>query len=181
VTTHVVSASCAYGRASVGAGNLADLYRRKPFLREEVERDELGSPPAAALVQHVQSAYWFSAHMHVKYPCVVTHADSARVTRFLALDKCLPNRDFLQVLELPVVGPVVEGSWQVEYDPEWLSILKRTHAALSLARAPLPFQPELFRPSTAYAGLCGSSKGDDKARVVWVGSGVVCILYPMCL
>lgn len=36
--------------------------------------------------------------MHVKFPALVEHP-SGRVTKFLALDKILPRRDFLQASE----------------------------------------------------------------------------------
>ncbi len=70
----------------------------------------LGSPPAAQLLKELQPAYWFSAHMHVKFPALVPHAtphhptpsSQPACTHFLALDKCLPGRGFLQVS--PVIG-----------------------------------------------------------------------------
>ena len=104
----------------------------------QAERDELGSPPNQELLEALKPRYWFSAHLHCKFPAIVPHQHTNNfqqqqqweglgnlggsgssnstgqaaaasgsgngsddggpdATRFLALDKCLPGRDFLQV------------------------------------------------------------------------------------
>jgi lariat debranching enzyme len=81
-------------------GDTESLLRRKPFFRQEVEEGSLGSPPAEALLNHLKPKFWFSAHLHVKFAAAVHHDQSGTVTRFLALDKCLPRRNFLQLLRI---------------------------------------------------------------------------------
>ena len=140
-------------------GNVAALLRRKPFFRADIENERLGSPPLMGLLKTLKPAWWFAAHLHVKFDAIVKHGgegqqeggrgvanpdeitiefdeeseleqcavqnpdeivldddvestETARPapvlqqgrseTRFLALDKCLPRRDFLEV-RLPSV------------------------------------------------------------------------------
>ena len=108
-------------------GDLEGLLRRKRFLAEEIRDDSLGSPPARELMTALKPAFWFSAHMHVKFAALVTH-DDGRETRFLALDKCLPGRDFMQILDFPDKRP--DGGFAL--DPEWLAILRANHRLDSL-------------------------------------------------
>ena len=63
---------------------------------------------------------------------ICTPCAPASCTRFLALDKVIPGRDFLQLLSVPSPPPMSEkdSTGNIEYDLEWLSIVSRTHHLL---------------------------------------------------
>ncbi|EAR87488.3 pyridine nucleotide-disulfide oxidoreductase family protein (macronuclear) [Tetrahymena thermophila SB210] len=132
----------------VSHGNVADLLRRKKFFAEDVRNNCLGSFPLNYLLKAIKPKYWISGHLHVKYSAVFPHSKDSKedVTHFLALDKCLPNRDFLQII------PFCKKSWNLQeedniqnsqldqdekddidqeielfYDEEWLVIQKSVY------------------------------------------------------
>lgn len=113
-------------------GDQNGLLRRKRFLANDIQHNNLGSPPSMALLKKLEPAYWFSAHLHTKFAAMVPHA-SGRVTRFLSLDKCLPGRDYLQVIDFPEV----HGPKEFMYDAEWLAIIKKTHTSVQYCRNPV--------------------------------------------
>ncbi|KAI4478674.1 hypothetical protein M0804_011702 [Polistes exclamans] len=110
-------------------GDEDKLLRDKPYFKTDIENNALGSPANMELLQYHYPSYWFSAHLHCKFAALIPEKDGTRVTKFLALDKCLPKRKFLQVLELDH-NPNVPLT--LSYDLEWLTILFLTNHLLSV-------------------------------------------------
>lgn len=111
-------------------GNWEKLIRKKPFFKEEVMQRTLGSAPAAELLGKLRPPYWFSAHLHCKFPAIIQHGEDGPTTKFLALDKCIPGRRFLQIIEIES-DP---GPYEIQYDEEWLSITKKFNTISPLTR-----------------------------------------------
>lgn len=120
-------------------GNVRQLIRIKPYFEREINSNTLGSPENERLLKILKPNYWFSAHLHVKFSSIYTHetdGNEQKITKFLSLDKCLPRRKFLQVIDID--GD--ENKKFLSLDPEWLCILKRTDHLLSIDsynRAPI--------------------------------------------
>ena len=54
-------------------GDTEGLLRRKKHFRDEVRRNELGSPPNRQVLDRLKPKYWFSAHLHVKFKATLYH------------------------------------------------------------------------------------------------------------
>ncbi|KAK1550255.1 hypothetical protein Q3G72_016222 [Acer saccharum] len=109
-------------------GNWKELVRYKQHFEKEIQDGTLGSEAAAQLLEKLKPSYWFSAHLHCKFSALVQHGEGGPLTRFLALDKCIPGRRFLQVFEIES-GP---GPFEIQYDQEWLAITRKFNSIFPL-------------------------------------------------
>ncbi len=130
-------------------GDVDQLLRWKKHFQEDIQNDQLGSRPTQELLETLKPHYWFSAHLHVKFPAVVDHHNGGQ-TKFLALDKCLPRRKFLQILDIGDSRDDKEEeelpSVKFEYDAAWLAVLRSTKHLLSVEYA------NQHMPGPGYAG-----------------------------
>lgn len=83
-------------------------------------------------MKFLKPKHWFAAHLHCKFSALVKHDDD-KITKFLALDKCLPGKRFLQILDIETED--ISDSIRMEYDLEWLTILNSTNHLLSVKQS----------------------------------------------
>jgi lariat debranching enzyme len=123
-------------------GNVDCLLRKKPFFRQDVQRHALGNPLYEPVVRHLKPRFWYSAHLHVEFKATVNFGPNL-CTNFLALDKCLPRRPYYQLVDIEPKN--AEGAEKVlQYDAEWLSILKKTNKYMSVERNPRTRIPDVW-------------------------------------
>lgn len=135
-------------------GDLSWLLHAKPFFRDEIERNALGSPPLWMLLQELKPRHWFSAHLHVQYAACVRHTSGSNTevlaiddseddeptsapkyeqTDFLALSKCTRRGGFLHFFNiespedalLSFRGAGPRPEVSLRFNKQWLAI---THA-----------------------------------------------------
>lgn len=126
--------------------------------RKDIEKNRLGNPGGMELLKHHSPTYWFAAHLHCKFTATVRKENEpSRVTKFIALDKCLPEREFLEVLELPHDDAL---PMELSYDLEWLAVLFLTNDLLSVDRG------DCRMPGPADRTRCVFTPTDEEKKLV---------------
>lgn len=128
-------------------GNKEQLLRFKPYFREDIESGKLGSGPCWDLLTTLKPKNWYAAHMHCRFDANVQHSETES-TRFVALDKCLPNRKCLDFVTINEDENDEQDTKEreapvLQYDLEWLTVLHLTNNLLNVNRnyTKLPLQP----------------------------------------
>lgn len=63
---------------------------------DEIAQNVLGSQAGETLLHELKPKHWFAAHLHCRFAATIQHNEK-QSTQFLALDKCLPRRQYLEV------------------------------------------------------------------------------------
>ncbi|AFZ79487.1 RNA lariat debranching enzyme, putative [Theileria equi strain WA] len=137
-------------------GNLEALLRVKPYFVSDVRHNILGNPKTRKLLEKLQPTFWFSGHLHVKYEAKYKHEDGS-TTHFLALDKVLPNRQFLKIMDVKPKRLAEgakrkrNGDYTLEkvlcYDREWCAILVANRDRMPLNAFPSTTPITLNKPT----------------------------------
>jgi lariat debranching enzyme len=146
-------------------GSIDYLLKKKPSLKDEIKKNSLGSPMYKLLLKRLRPKYWFSSHLDLRFQTIYVHQETdnnlnnldrstfketneklddkkkPEITHFLALDKCMPKRKYLEILNVKSDHYDLSG---LEYDLEWLSILKATDEYVSIQEHPFKLLPQPY-------------------------------------
>ncbi|KAK2959223.1 putative Lariat debranching enzyme [Blattamonas nauphoetae] len=175
-------------------GDTNTLLKHRPAFREDVNQNKLGSPLTAELIQHFRPSYCFASHMHYKFQASIPHTtslfpDSRSATTFLALDKMTEpfekakgkQRQSIQLITFPRSALPRPGAG-LEYDPEWLSLIRivHPHVTLSLRSEGQFTVGSMWYPLLSFLERTTGRTTEDrmKEEVAWVQTNVPNLAVP---
>ena len=130
------------------------LLKQKPFLEDDLKHGVLGNPHLMPLLEQLRPKYWLSAHLHCHFTAKIPHtkllANGRGVTalcsptQFLALDKCVHQRRFLDFINIDVSSRAADRG--PIHQSQWLRVVQQTHPPPIRG---LPQQPPKMSTSTA--------------------------------
>ncbi|KAG9040932.1 hypothetical protein FS837_012943 [Tulasnella sp. UAMH 9824] len=95
---------------------------------KEIQKDDKESEPAPNVLPSLPSSSTSQS------------SPGASETKFLALDQCLPNRDYLEILDFPTA--LNNDAPRFTFDTEWLGIVRATHQYFSRTKRQEPLPPD---------------------------------------
>lgn len=128
-----VMASHDWPQYAADYGDTEQLLRCKPYFKVDMETKRLGNPLAWNILQHNKPHWWLSAHLHVYHEAIIPHQvnideitlEPPSETHFIGLDKCLPHRKHLTVIEVDTHQNHVSSNDRntLYYDQEFIESL----------------------------------------------------------
>ncbi|KAJ7151409.1 lariat debranching enzyme, C-terminal domain-containing protein [Mycena crocata] len=131
-------------------GDTEALLREMPAFHNSIRSNTLGSPPLEVLLKTLKPARWCAGHMHVRFTAEFPHgkrkSPQFQSTKFLALSKPGPGREFLEVIEVPTPEEhkppkdARQHTPELFFDPHWLAIVRAfaPFMPLEVKATPLP-------------------------------------------
>jgi lariat debranching enzyme len=94
------------------SGDYETLFAKKRGFREDSDNGRLGSIAARFVLDRLRPAFWFSAHLHVKYNAVVQHGDNLQAeslgpARHIATSQRVPSNTSTLTSSFGMDGAVV--------------------------------------------------------------------------
>lgn len=134
-------------------GNLKNLLSCKKFLRSDVESGNLGSPPMMGLLKTLKPAWWFSAHLHVRFEAKVTHVpqseqtEASKVKKVEDPDEIVIDADGLDIAaESTMPKPDSATASSTRQNPDEI-ILDEEETTVEAPAAPVP-ETKASKPPT---------------------------------
>ncbi|CAL9768266.1 unnamed protein product [Musa acuminata subsp. burmannicoides] len=95
----------------------------------QIKKRTLGSLPAAELLNQQKPHYLFSGHIHCNFTAAIQRKKDESITRFDALDKCVPGRKFLLIVDINS-DP---GPYEIQHDADWLVITRKFNSVFPMS------------------------------------------------
>jgi lariat debranching enzyme len=142
-------------------GDHRDLFRKKSFFQADAKSGRLGSPAALSLIDWLRPAYWFSAHMHVKYPAVKKFENKIQGTNYSEVETAaeptlavlVKNQDEIELDVDEDDTPSIPPNHPPEEKPSVPEDLRSLLPSSFSAPKTLPHPKEIANTSTKFLAL----------------------------
>lgn len=139
-------------------GDVRWLVQKKPFFREEIGSNSLGSPPLMDLLHDLKPKYWFSAHLHVRFAALVKHGKGEEsIPR--TTDATIPNAEEVMI---DIDGD--DDNPQADGNTEKMAI--KDDGSDSLDAKPEQLQEAVTVSNTRFLALSKCLEGQDFLQIL---------------